>query len=1138
MNGFRKVALGEKGFIGLLVTQALGSFNDNAFKMLIGLTALTTMAPEKARPLVAAAGGLFILPFILFSTLAGDVADRFKKKRLLVLFKVIELVLMGLTFFALWMGSIPFMLVLLLLMGAHSAFFGPVKLAILPEILNEGDLSRGNGLMQMFNFFGILLGTAAAGLLIERLHDRLYLSSILFIAAAAAGVATSMLVSDPPAAGGGPVRLNFVMKTFENFREVKRLGSVFLAVAGSAYFWFLGAIFQMNVPIYGKELMGLSPQALSLFQVVVALGIGLGSYVAGRLSRDQVELGLVPLGAMGLVLFSLALSFSFHWASWTLGALFLLGASGGCFDLPLQTFIQHRSPREKLGRIIATGNLLAFTAILAASGALWAFQSVFRLNAGQVFLVVALMTAAVAAYITHTLPDFLLRLLIYPVANLIYRIRVEGRGNIPLSGAALMVSNHVSFIDAILIAAASPRLVRFVVFRTYFDLPVLSWFFRASGCIPISDRDGPKALLRSFENARKALREGELVCIFGEGEITRHGQMQGFKKGLERIVKDLPVPIIPVHLDRIWGSIFSFEGGRVLFKRPRRLPYPVTVSVGRPMSAESTAHQVRQAVLELGAEAFRGRLEERAPLPLELVREARRHPLRFCLADSTGRRMNSLQVVSGAWLLGRTLDKELPPAEAVGLLLPPTVAAALANIGLSMMGRMPINLNYTASPEVVAQCARKARVASILTSKVFLHKLGWHGASFGAAEMVFLEDLAAKVPKAWAVPVALAFLLLPRSLLEPLLLGKAQGPLERAATVIFTSGSTGVPKGVMLSHAGILANLESLGQVYQVRPQDRLLGVLPFFHSFGYTVTLYFPLIAGFSAVFHPNPLDAKRIGELVREYQATLLLGTPTFLQAYLRRINPGDLKTLRCVIVGAEKLRKEVAEAFRDKFGIMPLEGYGCTELSPVAAVNLPDADLLGIRQRGAKPGSIGRPLPGVQIEVVSPETGSPLPAGEAGMLLVKGPNVMKGYLDDPEKTAEALKEGFYVTGDIGAIDDDGFITITDRLSRFSKIGGEMVPHIRVEEKLHEAAQRLDQTFVVTGVPDEKRGERLVVLCKDFDDVEGLWKALNASDIPKLWLPSRENFHPVPEFPLLGSGKLDLQKLKAVALQLEAKK
>lgn len=401
-----RVGLRSRGFLGLILAQALGSFNDNAFKVLIAVLALTTLPPERSRPVVAAAGACFILPFILFSPLAGDLADRFRKRSLLVLLKAVELGLMGLTALALGSGSIPCLFGLLFLLGVHSAFFGPVKLAILPELLREEDLSMGNGLMQMSSFAGIILGTGAAGLLLQILSDRLAPAALLFGAVAALGLLASLWVPDPPPAGGGPARLNPVSWTIENVAAARSMGGVWLCLVGAAFFWFLGAVFQMNVLVYGRELMAGSPATLSLLQVVVALGIGLGSYAAGRLSRDAVELRLVPLGAAGMFLFSLVLAFSSRSESATLGALFLLGASGGCFVIPLQTFVQSRAPKDRLGRVIAVGNMIAFSAILLASGALWALQSVFRLNAGQVFLVVALMTLGVTVYIVGLLPDF------------------------------------------------------------------------------------------------------------------------------------------------------------------------------------------------------------------------------------------------------------------------------------------------------------------------------------------------------------------------------------------------------------------------------------------------------------------------------------------------------------------------------------------------------------------------------------------------------------------------------------------------------------------------------------------------------------------------------------------------------------
>jgi acyl-[acyl-carrier-protein]-phospholipid O-acyltransferase/long-chain-fatty-acid--[acyl-carrier-protein] ligase len=379
---------------------------------------------------------------------------------------------------------------------------------------------------------------------------------------------------------------------------------------------------------------------------------------------------------------------------------------------------------------------------------------------------------------------------------------------------------------------------------------------------------------------------------------------------------------------------------------------------------------------------------------------------------------------------------------------------------------------------------------------------------------------------AWTFPVGL---------LERVLGSERKVELDDLATVIFSSGSTGDPKGVMLSHYNIGSNVEQFGQCFPLGRRDRILGILPFFHSFGFTATLVFPAAMGIGAVYHPNPLDARTIGELVRRHAVTFLIATPTFLQAYTRRCAPEDFGSLQYVLVGAEKLPDRVALAFEERFGIQPLEGYGCTECAPVVAVNTRDFRAAGFLQVGAKRGKIGHPLPGVSVRIVDPETREPLPLGQPGLMLVRGPNVMKGYLGQPEKTAEVLRDGWYDTGDIAAVDEDGFLTITDRLSRFSKIGGEMVPHVMVEEKLHELAGKIEQTFVVAGVPDSRKGERLVVLHTLTDDqLKDHLGKLSGIDLPNLWTPRPNQFFRVEAFPHLGTGKLDLRKVRSLAVQL----
>jgi acyl-[acyl-carrier-protein]-phospholipid O-acyltransferase/long-chain-fatty-acid--[acyl-carrier-protein] ligase len=403
----------------------------------------------------------------------------------------------------------------------------------------------------------------------------------------------------------------------------------------------------------------------------------------------------------------------------------------------------------------------------------------------------------------------------------------------------------------------------------------------------------------------------------------------------------------------------------------------------------------------------------------------------------------------------------------------------------------------------------------VISSRTFLNKAG-------LTELpgtVFVEDLLGAFTKRDKILALLAARLAPARYLE----GAAKS--DDTAAVIFSSGSTGTPKGVMLSHWNLHANAEAANEVYSVGTKDRMLGVLPFFHSFGYTYTLWFPMLHGFPAVFHPNPTDAKTIGELAAKYQTTLFLSTPTFCLNYVRKCTREQFSTLRYLLVGAEKLRPALVEMIEEKLGVTPLEGYGCTEMGPVVAVNTPDKEHGGYRA-----GSVGRPLPGVSLRVVDPETMEPVPSGETGMLLAKGPSRMLGYLGDAERTERALHNEYYITGDLAYIDKDGFLHIVDRLARFSKIAGEMIPHLKIEEALSEIAG--SGQCLVVGLPDERRGERLVVLyTSDAVTPAQMVEHLTAAGLPALWIPKRDQFYRVEAIPVLGTGKVDLMKARALA-------
>ena len=564
----------------------------------------------------------------------------------------------------------------------------------------------------------------------------------------------------------------------------------------------------------------------------------------------------------------------------------------------------------------------------------------------------------------------------------------------------------------------------------------------------------------------------------------------------------------------------------------------MSILFGKPMPATSTAFQVRQAVMELSCDWFDSRKPRRKPLGEYFIDAAKQNWGRTAVADTSGKSLTYGHTLAGALVLEKKLGKILHNTESkagaasgaltdhVGILLPPSVGGVLTNLAISLLGRIPVNLNYTASETSIRSAVAQCGITTIVTSRAFLGKVPTLPRLEG---MVFLEDI---LPTITGTSKFIA--LLKGRLFPARLLCRRDGfHADRVATVIFSSGSTGEPKGVMLTHHNIMSNIEALRMVFRVNLNDNICSALPFFHSLGFTGTLWFPLVSGFSAAYHPNPMDGERIAQVVREHKSTLLLATPTFLLAYLRRAKKEDFTTLRLVITGAEKLKGKVADAFQEKFGVRPLEGYGATELSPVITLSLPDVEIDGVQRHGAKEGSVGHPIPGVAARVVDPESGAALKPGEAGLILVKGPNVMLGYLGQADKTASVVRDGWYTTGDIGVIDDDGFIRITDRMSRFSKIGGEMVPHGVIEDELH---SRLEQTGVVavTAVPDEKKGEKLVVVyAGDATDAETLQRHMSESTLPNLWKPGRECYVEVAALPILGTGKLDLKGLREIAME-----
>ncbi len=1129
---------GTRPLRGLLVAQFFGAFNDNAWRVIVTLlgidlvvaTAVDADAAAQARTTLATVA--LTLPLIVFSIPAGWLNDRVSKRSVIVWLKGVEVVLMAAAAWSLSRDPAGWWpLVILACMGAQSALFSPAKYGILPELVAHAHLSPANGLLEMFSTLAIIAGAGVAGVLLELAGSRAWLAALPLVVFAVVGLVAALGIPRVPAARAeGGLQRSLV----GGWRAARADRVLWLAILGSVFFWLVASVLFQVVVVYVKTGLGVSNDGASLALGVLMVGLAAGSVTAGRLSGGRVEIGLIPLGALALAAFTVAFGALRPALPGTCLAFLAMGFAGGLINVPLNALKQWRSPHPLRGGVLALSNLLVYAAILAGSLGAGGLAAA-GVSSPTIVLVTGAGVVAGTVWALWLMPDAFLRLLLVLATRTVYRLRFSGPGRVPERGGALLVANHVSFVDAFLLLAATDRPIRFLADEAYYEHRLLRPFMRALGAIPVSSSSGPKEMLRAMRAAAAAVAAGDLVCVFPEGQITRTGMLLPFRRGLERIVRGRDVPIVPIYLDRVWGSIFSRARGRFFTKVPARLPYPVTIAIGDPLPAATDVHELRRRVRELGTEAWIERRDDCLPLHHTCVRRLRRHPFRLAFADQARGPVRAVAALAGAVALARALRARWQGQDNVGVLLPASAAGALVNVAASLSGRTVVNLNFTAGAKAMASAVRQARLRTVVTSGVFLARAQVRIPE--GVEPIWLEELAGSIGVGERLAALALGLLAPIRLLERACGAAARVRPEDLATIIFSSGSTGEPKGVPLTHFNIDSNLRGCIQVVPIRRGDRLLGILPFFHSFGYMATLWMAANVGVPVVFHPSPLDTTAVGALVRRYGVTMMFATPTFLQLYTRRIAPGQFGSLRLVIAGAEKLRPATAEAFRDHFGIEPLEGYGVTETSPVIAVNVPDFRARGLYQPGWRRGTVGQPIPGVSVRIVDPETHEMLPPGREGMILVRGPNVMARYLDRPDLTAAAFLDGWYVTGDIGSLDEDGFLTITDRYARFSKVGGEMVPHGAVEEALERCAgAEMDaRCFAVTAVPDARKGERLVVLhTLEQEQLEEVFDCLRGCGLPNLFIPRREEFFRVEAIPLLGSGKVDLKAVRDLARAL----
>jgi len=724
-----------------------------------------------------------------------------------------------------------------------------------------------------------------------------------------------------------------------------------------------------------------------------------------------------------------------------------------------------------------------------------------------------------------------LRLIGLPLFRLIYRVRAVGAERLP-RGGFLLLPNHITWVDAIILQLAAQRPIRFMIAEEFYRQRWLHPVLRAVRCIPITPRRAKDAVRMAAE----MIRDGEIVYIFPEGELTRSGILGGLHRGYELIARRADASVVPVWLDQLWGSIFSFEGGRFFRKWPQRFPYPASVEFGTPLlPEEADAATVREQLLKLGQSCFERRPALRASLGAAAVRGLARHPFRVAVIDGTDdSSLTRSKLFGAAAALSRYLRRHFPERR-IAIVLPASKGGVVANLAVVLAAKVPVGLNFTSGRNALLRAEEIAGLTTAISANVFRKRIPdfpW------PEKVVQLDELLPKL-KGQIFLWWLAAILFPASwLIRWLGLSPTGGHEE--AILLFTSGSSGDPKGVILSHHNLTGNVAQFRIVLKATRKDLLLASLPFFHSFGCTVTLWFPLIEGVRVVTYPNPLDAAKCAELIGRYRATVVLAAPTFLRGYLRKAEPAQFAHVRLTITGAEKLPRHLAEAFEQKIGKPVFEGYGLTETSPVVSVNLPDAAPAHPGepvQPSNRPGSVGKMVPGIAAEIRDPETGAKRSLHDSGMLWLRGPNIFEGYLDDSKRTADVLHDGWLKTGDLGRFDEDGFLFIEGRLSRFSKIGGEMVPHETIEQKIVAAlglGHEGERNIAIASVMDEQKGEALVLLTTIPIDQATLRSQLHQTGVPNLWIP--KSIRQVEKIPVLATGKLDLRACNELAAQAPA--
>ncbi|PPC78606.1 acyl-[ACP]--phospholipid O-acyltransferase [Pokkaliibacter plantistimulans] len=1138
------------GAVPFLVAVFLNAFTDLGHKIAIQNTVFKVYDGSEQVILTAIINGLILLPYILFFIPVGFHSDKYPKHQVMRLagWAAVGLTLAITLFY--YLGLFWPAFVMTFLMGVQSAWYSPAKFGYIKALFGKEHLAEANGRVQAISIISILAGTLVFSILFEgRYSSELTTPGQIVQVMAPMGwilVACSVMellllyrlpaLEQPDHSQHLTLQQAFdPRKMVENLQPVLSRKVIRLSIIGLSVFWSVGQVMLAAFPAFAKEKVGIDNTiVLQGILAVTGVGIAIGAGLAARFSRNYIESGLIPVGAAGIAIGLLILPQLGSSLAFAADFLFI-GVMGGLFIVPLNALVQFHSGEHELGKVLAGNNLFQNIAMFSFL-VLTALFALLGISSQHLLTIIAVIALLGGIYTVLMLPQSMVRFLLSRILAQRYRIEVQGMKNIPEEGGVLLLGNHISWIDWAVVQTACPRPVRFVMQRSIYERWYLNWFFRLFGCVPIESGVSSKS---SLEVVARLLDEGEVVCLFPEGAISRNGHLGEFRRGYERACQlaQQDLHIVPFYLRGLWGSQFSRSSAHIKAIRRSGMYRDLIVAFGQPLPRTTTASELKRHVFDISIASWEQHVDSLPTLTEGWIDGVKHLGQQMAIADSQGVELSAYRALAGALCMARRLRK--CEGDHIGMLIPASAGGMLANMAALLAGKTLVCLNYTASHEALKSAIEQSGIRTLVTSERFLSRLEQKGMDvtpvLQGLKIVYLESLKEQIGKTEALFSLAAAVVLPGFVLKRFFNRSRRS--QDIAAILFSSGSEGAPKGICLSHRNIMTNVKQVSDVLNTQERDVVVASLPLFHAFGLTVTQFMPLVEGIPVVCHADPTDVAGVAKAIARHKATLLCATSTFLRLYCRntKVHPLMLDSLRIVVAGAERLNPEVRDAFQLKFNKRVLEGYGATETTPVAAVNLPDA--LDTHywqvQVGGKAGSVGMPLPGTSIKIVDPETWQALPTGTDGMILIGGPQVMVGYLNNPEKTAAVIREEqgmrWYVTGDKGHLDSDGFLTIVDRYSRFAKLGGEMISLSVVENTLLQAMQQPELELVAVAIKDERKGERVVVLTEQTLELSAVKAAMLAAGANPLMIPAQ--VFTVAALPRLGTGKMDLAGAKRMA-------